>query len=133
MKNSLLSISLAVLTLLPGLSVPANCAPTAESRSNSCTLTIKGDKTEFNEAMLFYYAAGHAKAEIEGQDCVVEADAIRYNHLEGMMDLRGHVKIVRKAQMTKGGAFRFRVNSPEYMITKERCHVSQVSLVKNER
>lgn len=133
MKRVLLPTCLMVFGLLTGLSVPANCAPADDSIAKSCTLTIKGDKTEFSEAMLFYFAAGHAKAEIDGQDCVVEADAIRYNHLEGMMDLRGHVKIARKGQVTTGGAFRFRVNSPEYMITRERCHVSEVSLINNEK
>lgn len=104
------------------------CVAEERKQCRSQTLIIRGDKTEYSEAMLFYYACGHAKARIQGQNSSLEADAIRYSDLDKMLDARGNVRIMRNGQLTTGAAFKFRINSNEYLITEGHDAVGKIEL-----
>lgn len=119
---------IALFGLLVILPVWFSLDSKASSASIACKLTIEADKTDFNEKSLFYYASGNAIAKVEGQDAKIEADVIRYSDLDKILDARGNVRITRNNVITKGGAFRFKVSSNEYLITKPDCAVDQIIL-----
>ncbi len=95
-----------------------------------CLLTIQGRRVSFDEKTLFYYASGNAQACVSGQSADISADVIRYSDLDRIMDARGNVKITRNGVLTTGKAFRFRVNSRDYLITDDKSVVSAVKLTE---
>ena len=95
-----------------------------------CVLTIRGRETSFDERTLFYYASGNAQACVSGQSADISADVIRYSDLDRIMDARGNVRITRNGVLTTGKAFRFRVNSRDYLITDDKSVVSAVKLTE---
>ncbi len=104
--------------------------PVAYGSSNDCecVLTIQGLKTSFDEKTLFYYASGDAQACVSGQSADICADVIRYSDLDKILDARGNVRITRNGVLTTGKAFRFLINSREYLITDDKSVVSGVKL-----
>src|SRR5262249_50431353 len=48
----------------------------------------------------------------------LEADTILYDQNDQTIDARGNVRILRNGQLTTGTAFKFKVTSDEYLITK---------------
>jgi lipopolysaccharide assembly outer membrane protein LptD (OstA) len=130
--------SAILLTFISGIAVgavePAIVPPISHVVSPSETkvrkLKIVGDRTQFDEVNLSYFATGHAIATIEGQDAKVECDTIRYSDLNNIMDVRGNVKFIRNKSVTTGSTFRFKVGSDDYLVTEPSVRVVGPELVR---
>jgi len=82
------------------------------------TIQIVADDTEFDQDKNTFLGTGNAIAIIDGQNSKLEADTILYDQNDQTMDARGNVRILRNGQLTTGSAFKFKVTSDEYLITK---------------
>jgi lipopolysaccharide assembly outer membrane protein LptD (OstA) len=94
--------------------VPPISHAVSPTKTSVRQLKINGDRTQFDEVNLSYFATGHAVATIDGQDAKVEGDTIRYSDLNNIMDVRGNVRIIRNNSVTTGSSFRFKAGSDEY-------------------
>ena len=112
----------------PGVVPPISHAVNP-TKANVRKLKIMGDRTQFDEVNLSYFATGHAVATIDGQDAKVECDTIRYSDLNNTMDVRGNVRIIRNKSVTTGPAFRFKAGSDEYLVTEPSVSVVGPELV----
>jgi lipopolysaccharide export system protein LptA len=82
------------------------------------TIQIVADDTEFDQDKNTFLGTGNAIAVIGGQDSKLTADTILYDQNDQTIDARGNVRILRNGQLTTGTAFKFKVTSDEYLITK---------------
>jgi lipopolysaccharide assembly outer membrane protein LptD (OstA) len=80
--------------------------------------TLNISAKHVSRAKTFFTAIGNARAFIEGEKAAVDADEISYNDSTGMMDVRGHVHLVRNGVLTTGEEFKFKVRSNDYLITE---------------
>lgn len=93
------------------------------------TIQIVADDTEYDQDKNTFLGTGNAVALIGGQDSKLEADTILYDQNTQMIDARGNVRIVRGGQLTTGSAFKFKVESDEYLITKPDTELNGVQVV----
>lgn len=82
------------------------------------TVQIVADDTEFDQNANTFLGTGNAVAIIGGENSKLQADTILYDQNEQTIDARGNVRILRNGQLTTGSAFKFKVTSDEYLITK---------------
>ncbi len=90
---------------------------------------IVADDTEYDQENNTFLGTGNAVALIGGQDSKLEADTIYYNQSEGMMDCRGNVRVFRDGHVTTGSAFKFKISSDEYLITKPDTEIAGSMIV----
>jgi len=93
------------------------------------TIQIVADDTEYDQQKNTFLGTGNAVAIIAGQNSKLEADMIMYDQNNELMDARGNVRIYRDGQVTTGSAFKFKVNSDEYLITNPDTEVQGTSIV----
>lgn len=93
------------------------------------TIQIVADDTEYDQKKNTFLGTGNAVAIIAGQNSKLEADMILYDQNTELMDARGNVRIFRDGQLTTGSAFKFKVNSDEYLITNPDTEVQGTSIV----
>lgn len=93
------------------------------------TIQIVADDTEYDSEKNTFLGTGNAVCIIGGQDSKLEADMILYDQNNEIIDARGHVTILRDGQVTTGKAFKFAVNSDEYLITKPDTEVNGATIV----
>ncbi len=93
------------------------------------TIQIVADDTEYDQQKNTFLGTGNAVAIIAGQNSKLEADMILYDQNAELMDARGNVRIFRDGQLTTGSAFKFKVNSDEYLITNPDTEVNGTSIV----
>lgn len=93
------------------------------------TIQIVADDTEYDQQKNTFLGTGNAVAIIAGQNSKLEADMILYDQNTELMDARGNVRIFRDGQLTTGSAFKFKVNSDEYLITNPDTEVQGTSIV----
>jgi hypothetical protein len=93
------------------------------------TIQIVADDTEYDQKKNTFLGTGNAVAIIAGQNSKLEADMILYDQNSELMDARGNVRIFRDGQLTTGSAFKFKVNSDEYLITNPDTEVQGTSIV----
>ncbi|HMP51060.1 MAG TPA: hypothetical protein PKD05_05845 [Candidatus Melainabacteria bacterium] len=93
------------------------------------TIQIVADDTEYDSEKNTFLGTGNAVCVIGGQNSRLEADMILYDQNEETIDARGHVTILREGQVTTGKAFKFKVNSDEYLITKPDTEVNGANIV----
>ncbi|PZM81365.1 MAG: hypothetical protein DKT66_19315 [Candidatus Melainabacteria bacterium] len=93
------------------------------------TIQIVADDTEYDQQKNTFLGTGNAVAIIAGQNSKLEADMIMYDQNTELMDARGNVRIYRDGQVTTGSAFKFKVNSDEYLITNPDTEVQGTSIV----
>ncbi len=93
------------------------------------TIQIVADDTEYDQQKNTFLGTGNAVAIIAGQNSKLEADMILYDQNTELMDARGNVRIYRDGQVTTGSAFKFKVNSDEYLITNPDTEVQGTSIV----
>lgn len=93
------------------------------------TVQIVADDTEYDQSKNTFLGTGNAVATIGGQDSRLEADMILYDQNSQTMDARGNVKIIRQGEISTGSAFKFKVTSDEYMITRPDTEVSGTQVI----
>lgn len=90
---------------------------------------IVADDTEYDQDNNTFLGTGNAVALIGGQDSKLEADTILYNQTDQMIDARGNVRVLRDGQLTTGTAFKFKITSDEYLITKPDTEVGGSQII----
>lgn len=103
-----------------------------EGKENSLlkgTVQIVADDTEYDQNKNTFLGTGNAVATIGGQNSRLEADMILYDQNTQMMDARGNVKIIRQGEISTGSAFKFKVTSDEYMITKPDTEINGTQVI----
>lgn len=105
------------------------------TNSLEIVLDISGSYTTQDSAKRQFNAFGNAMAYIEGQKAAVEADEIHYDDKLGLMDCRGHVRILRNGMLSTGANYKFRIRSHEYLITEsnEDANARPVTVKFSER
>lgn len=93
------------------------------------TIQIVADDTEYDQEKNTFLGTGNAVAIIGGQNSKLEADMILYDQNSQTIDARGHVKILRTGQVTTGSAFKFKVNSDEYLITSPDTELNGTQVI----
>ncbi len=93
------------------------------------TIQIVADDTEYDQEKNTFLGTGNAVAIIGGQNSKLEADMILYDQNNQTIDARGHVKILRTGQVTTGSAFKFKVNSDEYLITSPDTELNGTQVI----
>lgn len=93
------------------------------------TIQIVADDTEYDQQKNTFLGTGNAVAIIAGQNSKLEADMILYDQNTELMDARGNVRIFRDGQLTTGSAFKFKVNSDEYLITNPDTEVQGTQII----
>jgi len=93
------------------------------------TIQIVADDTEYDQQKNTFLGTGNAVAIIAGQNSKLEADMILYDQNTELMDARGNVRILRDGQLTTGSAFKFKVNSDEYLITNPDTEVQGTQII----
>jgi hypothetical protein len=93
------------------------------------TIQIVADDTEYDQEKNTFLGSGNAVAIIGGQNSKLEADTILYDQNTQMVDARGHVKILRAGQLTTGSAFKFKVDSDEYLITSPDTELNGTQVI----
>lgn len=93
------------------------------------TIQIVADDTEYDQEKNTFLGTGNAVAIIGGQNSKLEADMILYDQNTNIVDARGHVKILRNGQLTLGSAFKFKVDSDEYLITKPDTELNGTQVI----
>lgn len=93
------------------------------------TIQIVADDTEYDQEKNTFLGTGNAVAIIGGQNSKLEADMILYDQNSQMIDARGHVKILRSGQLTTGSAFKFKVDSDEYLITSPDTELNGTQVI----
>lgn len=93
------------------------------------TIQIVADDTEYDQDKNTFLGTGNAVAIIGGQNSKLEADLILYDQNTQMIDARGNVKILRDGQLTTGSAFKFNVNSDEYLITNPDTELNGTQVI----
>ncbi len=93
------------------------------------TIQIVADDTEFDQDKNTFLGTGNAVAIIGGQNSKLQADSILFDQSKQTIDARGNVSILRDGQITNGSAFKFDVNSDEYLITKPETQIEKTQIV----
>ncbi len=66
---------------------------------------------------------------IDGQDSSLKADEVWYDSKTLILGARGHVRIVRRGELSTGEVFRFKVFSDDYLVTEAPIGVADPILV----
>jgi hypothetical protein len=93
------------------------------------TVQIVADDTEFDQNANTFLGTGNAVAIIGGENSKLEADSILYDQNDQTIDARGNVRILRNGQLTTGSAFKFKVTSDEYLITKPDTEITGSEII----
>ncbi len=93
------------------------------------TIQIVADDTEFDQEKNTFLGTGNAVAIIGGQNSKLQADSILFDQTNQTIDARGNVSILRDGQLTSGSAFKFNVNSDEYLITQPDTAINNTAVV----
>src|SRR3990167_390938 len=93
------------------------------------TVQIVADDTEYDQQKNTFLGTGNAVVSIGGEDSRLEADTILYDQNNQVIDARGNVRIYRDGQLTTGSAFRFKVTSDEYMITRPDTEINGTTVI----
>jgi lipopolysaccharide export system protein LptA len=93
------------------------------------TIQLVADDTEYDQLKNTFLGTGNAVVYIGGQDSKLEADTILYDQNHETIDARGNVRIYRDGQVTTGSAFKFKVTSDEYLITKPDTELQGTTVV----
>jgi lipopolysaccharide export system protein LptA len=93
------------------------------------TVQIVADDTEYDQDKNTFLGTGNAVAIIGGQDSRLEADTIFYDQDNDLIDARGNVRILRGGTLTTGSAFKFKVSSDQYMITKPDTEIQGATVI----
>lgn len=93
------------------------------------TVQIIADDTEYDQDKNTFLGTGNAVALIGGQNSKLEADSILYDQNNQMIDARGNVKILRHGTLTTGSAFKFKVTSDEYLITRPDTSIDGTEII----
>ncbi len=104
-------------------------AAISEDTTLSGTIQIVADDTEYDQEKNTFLGTGNAVAIIGGQNSKLEADMILYDQNTNIVDARGHVKILRNGQLTLGSAFKFKVDSDEYLITEPDTELNGTQVI----
>ena len=96
------------------------------------TIQIVADDTEYDQDKNTFLGTGNAVVVIAGENSKLEADTILYDQNSQIIDARGNVRIYRNGQLTTGSAFRFKVNSDEYLITKPDTEVQGATVIARQ-
>lgn len=77
---------------------------------------------------------GDARVAIEGQNSELTADEVMYDPATEILEARGHVRIIRKGMLTTGAEYRFKLASPEYLVTEDDVALAKPLLItRNKR
>lgn len=93
------------------------------------TVQITADDTEYDQDKNTFLGTGNAVAIIGGQDSKLQADSILYDENNNTIDARGDVKILRSGQLTTGSAFKFKVDSDEYLVTDANTELHGTTVI----
>lgn len=93
------------------------------------TIQIVADDTEFDQTKNTFLGTGNAIAIIGGQNSKLQADSILYDQNNQTIDARGNVSILRDGQLTNGSAFKFNVDSDEYLITQPQTSIDNTQVI----
>lgn len=93
------------------------------------TIQLVADDTEYDQSKNTFLGTGNAVVYIGGQDSKLEADTILYDQNHETIDARGNVRIYRDGQVTTGSAFKFKVTSDEYLITKPDTELQGTTVI----
>ncbi len=93
------------------------------------TIQLIADDTEFDQQTNTFLGTGNAIVLIGGEDSKLEADTILYDQNNQTIDARGAVRIYRNGQLTTGSAFKFKVNSDEYLITNPDTEIQGADII----
>ncbi len=93
------------------------------------TIQMVADDTEYDQQKNTFLGTGNAIVYIGGQDAKLEADTILYDQNNEIIDARGNVRILRDGRLTTGSAFKFKVTSDEYLITKPDTEVQGTTVI----
>lgn len=104
-------------------------AAVSEDTTLKGTIQIVADDTEFDSEKNTFLGTGNAVAIIGGQNSKLEADMILYDQNTQIIDARGHVKILRAGQLNTGSAFKFKVDSSEYLITNPDTELNGTQVI----
>ncbi len=96
------------------------------------TIQIVADDTEFDQEKNTFLGTGNAVAIIGGQNSKLQADSILYDQNSQTIDARGNVSILRDGQLTNGSAFKFNVDSDEYLITQPETSIDNTQVVARQ-
>jgi lipopolysaccharide export system protein LptA len=107
----------------------ANDIPAGDEALLKGTVQITADDTEFDQDKNTFLGTGNAVAVIGGQDSKLSADSILYDENNNTIDARGDVKIVRSGQLTTGSAFKFKVDSDEYLVTEPNTELHGTTVI----
>jgi len=86
-------------------------------------LNLNGDKTMNDSEQKLVTVRGHATAAIDGQDAKLTACKIVYDHNTRILDASGDVRILRHKTVTTGHRCKFKIDSPDYLVTSESVKV----------
>jgi hypothetical protein len=112
----------------------ADGAPSEDSEIGEGT-TLKGmiqmiaDDTEYDQDKNTFLGTGNAIVYIGDQNAKLEADTILLDQTNEIIDARGNVRIFRDGQVTTGSAFKFKITSDEYLITKPDTEVQGTTVI----
>ncbi|SRR5579875_832856 len=95
-------------------------------------IQLTADDTEYDQEKNTFLGTGNAVVYIGGQDSKLEADTILYDQNNEIIDARGNVRIFRDGQVTTGSAFRFKVNSDEYLITRPDTELQGATIIARQ-
>ncbi|HEY9867821.1 MAG TPA: hypothetical protein V6D08_01325 [Candidatus Obscuribacterales bacterium] len=93
------------------------------------TIQLVADDTEYDQEKNTFLGTGNAVVIIAGENSKLEADTILYDQNNQIIDARGNVRIFRDGQLTTGSAFRFKVTSDEYLITKPDTEIEGATVI----
>ncbi len=76
-------------------------------------------------------ATGKVTVMVHMQNAMLEADEVVYDPATTILAARGRVKIVRKGMMTKVMETRFKIASPEFLVTESDVGLSNPLVILN--
>lgn len=80
-----------------------------------------------------HQANGDARVSISGQDAELTADEVIYDKDTAILEARGHVRILRQGTVTTGACFRFKIASPDYLVTESNVALGQPQLISRQK
>lgn len=93
--------------------------------------SITANSTSRKEKLV---GSGDARVAIEGQDSELTADDVMYDPATEILKARGHVRIIRKGMLITGAEYRFKLASPEYLVTEDDVALAKPQLItRNKR
>ncbi len=73
-------------------------------------------------------AFGKVVVVVQGQNALLKADEVEYDRETASLTARGHVQIFRRGVVTKVSVTRFKVASPEYIVTEPHVQLCEPEL-----